>query len=439
MKNNKASYPETNMTRNSDTHDYPAESTHSDAEQLSLPELLSRLSLPRSVLSLDNQNKPSLPTIRILAVADIDMHSAASLAEFSLRREVGLGRGSVDLLIACGPFSHDSVLTQYYQRHFKRQIQSSRNSPQQRTREETAALEGLMTGALSQLESIVCRVVFLPHPTDPRTTLTAPTTSSNRVSPDNEPPQPLRLTPNSRNIHQHWLQLAPGLGCAGSARVSPEAEEENESTRCNSAESSRPVSDLIAEDHTNSLRRILDLAPPCQAATSPKNAAAAVEISTREIPFESAVSQAILVTHGPSTSLEPKDSSPHSSTRTTSSPLKSTTPIDPSHLEFLDSLQAQAQVILDVVTSASPLQFQLQRGNIKVVAPGSLRQNGDFAIIDVSLYGNTDGFSASAGPKHASAASSLVRPTTKTGSTGVRRQQYSWRVNAVQFRNMNRI
>ena len=29
------------------------------------------------------------------------------------------------------------------------------------------------------------------------------------------PQQQRRLTPNSRNVHQQWLPLAPGLGCGG--------------------------------------------------------------------------------------------------------------------------------------------------------------------------------------------------------------------------------
>jgi hypothetical protein len=73
-------------------------------------------------------------------------------------------------------------------------------------------LEGLMSAALSQLESIVCRVVFLPHPTtDPCTTL-------------NKKETHLRLTPNSVNVEQRWLQLAPGIGCCGCCELSNETE-----------------------------------------------------------------------------------------------------------------------------------------------------------------------------------------------------------------------
>jgi hypothetical protein len=158
-----------------------------------LVNLLSQLQLPRM-----NPGEP--PTLRILAVADIDLASAAALAEYALH-ESDLGGGNVDLCIACGPFCTDQDLpTRYLQGRSK--IRHGQKSPHTRSREETAALEGLMSGALSQLESIVCRVVFLPHPTDPCTTF-------------KKKEQHLRLTPNSVNIHQRWLQLAPGLGCSG--------------------------------------------------------------------------------------------------------------------------------------------------------------------------------------------------------------------------------
>ncbi len=55
-----------------------------------------------------------------------------------------------------------------------------------------------MTAALSQLESIVCRVVYCPGSSDPLTTLLSAK----------------RLTPNSRNVHRQWLPMVPGLGCA---------------------------------------------------------------------------------------------------------------------------------------------------------------------------------------------------------------------------------
>jgi hypothetical protein len=62
------------------------------------------------------------------------------------------------------------------------------------------ASEGIMTAILSQLETIVCRVVYCPGSSDPLTVLTHPTTT--------------RLTPHARNLHRSWLPLVPGLGVA---------------------------------------------------------------------------------------------------------------------------------------------------------------------------------------------------------------------------------
>ena len=84
-----------------------------------------------------------------------------------------------------------------------------------------AACEGLVTGALSQLESIVCRVLFVPaigH--DPITTTTTTTTTTTSTS----QPYELRLTPNARNIQSKLLPLAPRLGCIGVAVPTMETE-----------------------------------------------------------------------------------------------------------------------------------------------------------------------------------------------------------------------
>lgn len=151
--------------------------------------------------------KPTLPTIRVLVVADLDLPSAAALAEYTLQqRNQVFDASRIDLCIACGPFSRDEDLRAYRsRRQQKRTNKTVQQSPFVRSREETAALEGLVTAALSQLENIVCRVVFCPGSTDPITT----------ILPGDDGREKLRLTPNSRNIHQQWIPLAPSLGCAG--------------------------------------------------------------------------------------------------------------------------------------------------------------------------------------------------------------------------------
>ena len=89
--------------------------------------------IPAAAPAADPAADPPGPTIRILAVADVDLRSAARLAEYSLRgredleraerrsrrgagleagleagemRTRPLGGGRVDLCVACGPFIH---------------------------------------------------------------------------------------------------------------------------------------------------------------------------------------------------------------------------------------------------------------------------------------------------------------------------------------------
>ena len=172
-----------------------------------------------------DQPSPTSPTIRILLVSDIDLPSASALAEYTLLQNNRVFDASrIDLCIACGPFCRDEDLLPYLRGKQRKRLQdlleeerkhsgdnTQRNNGESRasswssvffrSREETAALEGLVTAAISQLESIVCRVVFCPGNTDPLTS-----TSSS---------EDLRFTPNSRNIHRQWLPLVPGLGIAG--------------------------------------------------------------------------------------------------------------------------------------------------------------------------------------------------------------------------------
>jgi hypothetical protein len=202
----------------------------------------------------------SVPTITILVCADIDLKSSSALAEYTLQQQNRVfDANAIDMIIAAGPCTRgDSDLTYYSQgtndsyhspqqqqripwKARRRLLQTSTNkiqadydgtnssgndddevvaatdyrnilamSPFFRTREESAGLEGLLTASISQLESIVCRVVYCPGWHDPLTVLQNQSSSSSV-----QQRFPKRLTPNSRNIHQQWMPLAPGLGCAG--------------------------------------------------------------------------------------------------------------------------------------------------------------------------------------------------------------------------------
>jgi hypothetical protein len=208
----------------------PTNETDAEAHEKWLQQALAGLQLPHMPPAPFHPDKPdqpssTCPTIRILLVSDIDLPSASALAEYTLLQNNRVFDASrIDLCIACGPFCRDEDLLPYLRGKQRKKLQelleqdrkhssdnkqynngesreSSWSSVFFRSREETAALEGLVTAAISQLESIVCRVVFCPGNTDPLTTSTGA--------------EDLRFTPNSRNVHRQWLPLAPGLGCAG--------------------------------------------------------------------------------------------------------------------------------------------------------------------------------------------------------------------------------
>ena len=227
---------------------------------------LANLQLPHMPFKIDlSDPSQSLPSIRILVVADVDLTSAAALAEFFLQQQQEIHQGRldssrVDLCIACGPFGREDDVRPYMtgkqlqrrqQKQFQQQynadkasnnmsaFQNSNNTratrgtaaaattsaspghpnlpyhietPFSRSREETSGLEGLLTASLSQLEAIVCRVVYCPGFSDPITSMASLSSSSSSSAASFSH---RRLTPNSRNIHRQWLPIAPALGCAG--------------------------------------------------------------------------------------------------------------------------------------------------------------------------------------------------------------------------------
>jgi len=236
----------------SETSHYPATKDY----EKDLAEALASLQLPRMPSlhhQVDADGGPTtisieqMPTVTILVVADIDLASTTALAEYLLmqqqtrqrpqhQRSTTATAAMIDLIIAAGPCTRDEDLLTYCQGSAQRAKYKGRQQQHQqhvatthppppppyyatttdstgncsssnnnstiimtRSRETSSALEGLMTAALSQLESIVCRVVYCPGFSDPLTVVL-----------DNK-----RLTPNSRNLHRQWLPLVPGLGCAG--------------------------------------------------------------------------------------------------------------------------------------------------------------------------------------------------------------------------------
>ena len=178
-------------------------------------ELECELNLPRQGRSLC-----------LLVVADMDLPSASMLAEAALR-ELPKGGTLVDGILACGPFVTPESLHPYLQQQHDDEL-----SPMARmmSPELTCALEGLVTGCLSQLESIACRVMWIPSTDRDPSTLWSHNGNSNpflgnvpsfhRRGLDErhgDDEREKRLTPNSRSVHRQSLPLAPGLSCCGFA------------------------------------------------------------------------------------------------------------------------------------------------------------------------------------------------------------------------------
>lgn len=478
------------------------------------------------------------PSIRILLVSDVDLPSASALAEYTLLQNNQVFDASrIDLCIACGPFCRDEDLLPYLKGKSRKQLQhlfeddkahntgnhhhpnkanrsTSWSSVFFRTQEETAAMEGLVTAAISQLESIVCRVVFCPGNTDPMTTSTSP--------------EDLRFTPNSRNVHRQWLPLAPGLGCAGLLfldaprsssgvlQVKPppgrranqlidyDSDEEvdgdcyssgmdhdhrhhhhhhhhNHDSHSRGKPSSLKLTKVHGNDemggdsYCKTLEGLIQVAPPPQ----------------QSYPFDTNFSQTILVTQyfqpSPTPKRQPDDSNysdeddsndndndsdtnvygyqqdredegeadqpdtvTEASQDTKSASRKDSEeddddddeeeedddnnstgsngirPWPPEHSKFVDSPLAQEHLALEIASGGGTSQRpkDIQKGNVRIVIPGSLRERGEFCLVDMSLMEQV--------VMKSMAAASTASPKQKKST-------FAWSVRNVEFHNMERL
>ncbi|KAL7579417.1 hypothetical protein ACA910_014083 [Epithemia clementina (nom. ined.)] len=457
------------------------------------------------------QKHASLPSIRILVVADVDLSSSAALAEYFLQQQqqqkthhhqqqqqfkgqnghnLGRSKGGgdggmldssrIDLCIACGPFGREEDVRPYMtgstDKSFNGNSRSTRASaasvsskqtmstststtplevPFSRSKEETSGLEGLLTAALSQLEAIVCRVVYCPGLSDPITTMVSlPLASSlpdnkinhhhqngndqNNYRRNNSKSYHRRLTPNSRNIHKQWLPLAPALGCAGllylesTHAVLSSSKAHRKSRRRKLSDSSDDDEGKWTDDdeieflteklidsqkssagYLATLSRLLQMAPP------PNN----------PLPFATSLSQSILVTHyvdfkSSSSSLDDDSDHVHNNNRFHRNGSKSRDKGDKSskgesvngprtvvdrhylpwpaaddggHDGFVQSQAAQTLLCLEIASGSSahhPAHVEKQ-GNVHILFPGSLRTRGDFAVVELSVSTKTSTASSS--------------------------------------------
>ena len=270
-------------------------------------------------------------SLRVLVISDVDIKSAAQLADFSVHDadfnnslNAGIKNGlqpayndGIELCMACGPFVHDHIRSNERDEGGD----SSKTVKQMnQTLEQDIGNEGFMTCVLSQLENIVCRLVYVPCKTcDPR-----------RTTEDGLNGDHLRLTPNSRNVYNRILPMLYGLGVAGLS-----GRQENDNSGKSNEKRKRQYEMLEgiignASCHDGRPRQ-------------------AIVISTHPNGYDGEVSA----------------------------------------LSSFDNLLGtsffQNNVILYVCSAKSEdcKQFSYNNGNVIVLNPGSLRLRGEFAIVDV--------------------------------------------------------
>eukprot|EP00978_Attheya_sp_CCMP212_P026636 scaffold88088_cov45-Attheya_sp.AAC.1 len=463
----------------------------SPARRLLEQERLSRLPLPRMPepdrpdvdgssgnrsRSKNNERPPLVqrPTLRILVVADLDLKSAAALAEFALREGQNDGShhhhndstscrlkdGNIDLCIACGPFihHHSSENSIRMENIFTEDGFPGKN---EMTRQDMCANEGIITGILSQLESIVCRILFVPL------AVQDPLSTSDTLAIRHQ-----RLTPNARNIQRRWMPLAPGLGCTGLSDPI--------------LRQTKHTNNREADPAISTAKKLLGLAPQM----TPPNTRS-THPSTLAVQMGHEFAQSILVTHvGGMRWSEDRDSSgvkrrgkrtrdlkllvgeledsTTESEKHTESCVDWPDSIPTEYRDFLDSKLVQQQVVLNILachSNRNPQKkmengqsnamsddydspFDIQCDNIHLVSPGSLRKYGEFAIIDMALYPNNeekeeakkvDNQSDEDIPVAAMEGLQVQEKAESRNSSPAQRRSstsYSWRVERTQFRSM---
>ena len=286
--------------------------------------------------------------LRLLIVSDIDIDSAAKLADFAIYdadfnnsldvddREIESStyNGGIDLCLACGPFIHNESCDDKSPSNgnsFRKLSDKKKN----RTLEQDIANEGIMTCALSQLENIVCRLAYVPCKTnDPK-----------RTAEDTFYDDHLRLTPNSRNIHNHLLPVIYGLGVAGIA----------------------DYHQVIAIDELEHRAREHQRIKQCEL-------------------LERLVGQAVCHDGRPRQSIIV-------STHTYEASFGGGCNFSKDIGKLLDSSLFQKRVMLYICRASNEQsqQFVFKNGNINVLNPGSLRLRGEFALVDVCLDSSVQG------------------------------------------------
>uniref|UniRef100_A0A7S4VXK8 Uncharacterized protein n=1 Tax=Ditylum brightwellii TaxID=49249 RepID=A0A7S4VXK8_9STRA len=417
--------------------------------------------------------KKTLPMIRILALSDVDLPSSSRLAEYTLRgghdyngsNPRCLGGGGIDACCLIGPLSSsDNTATT---------TTTTQDDWSNRPKEEQYSTIGTITATLSQLETIVCRVVYIPSSMDPPCLF-----SSEKKT------HPLRLTPNSRNVQCRWLHLAPGLSTLGFGQYpcsSSDADDDDDCLLYSSHEQEDDNNTYLQEkrqkenddddddimNYIHKTQTLLQINPNKNHTTTPIQ------------------NQGIFMTHMQPRSTktctlhtqEEEETETTTTTTTTATNWPNAWPTSYSHL--FDSKSMQDNIILSLTSSPSIIPrcnsshhgrhelhqesstllhtfspgedeaqkvkdgepFAITRGNVTIVNPGSLRVNGDFALIDVVLCPmmaeeNEKKHMEEEEDQHLQ--SSIAADTTSQ-KENAKPLSFEWKVHGVQFHSLNQL
>jgi hypothetical protein len=99
----------------------------------------------------------------------------------------------------------------------------------------------------------------------------------------------------------------------------------------------------------------------------------------------------------------------------------------PEYRRFVESSVVQENLALEIASGGGFAQRpkEIQKGNVRIVVPGSLRERGEFCLVDMSLMEQA--------VKKNLAAASTSAASAKKKST------FAWRVRSVEFHNMERL
>jgi len=390
----------------------------------------------------------------------------------------------------------------HHHHHHRDQRQSSKTTVIS-SKEEMASKLGLVTATISQLESIVCRVVWIP-PID--------SDGINRINNNNknnngvqtwcrrkvrnvhelntsgedaysgsggvgksdeqhqdqqqqksqQDHQHLRLTPNSRNIHNSWLSLAPGLGIAGlchggntSSSIGSGRIRKNLDTIQANPDSLGATTDFYEQVQ----KLVVECAPPISRVSDvPREERTHPQFdelydNNESINEDDASSsdnlfQSILVTHCNDNHYGDCDDA-NTDVKTkqgNGSPLSTK---DPSSIYSDSTIQKNVVLQIDAGSSGTGRSrrntVQNVHNNLPVIVPGSLRKHGEFCIVDVAFMKDDDfeeddkadnGNKDVPPSKSSPSLQTPPQPRRQENKFCKGRDDYRWRVQRTRFHSM---